>query len=172
MSDLGQQSLRGFLATLERNGALMRRRESVDPRFEVAAYLNEIWDGPAVLFEALNGSELPLVGNVLNSVERIATGLGTTPSGVQRKIIAAIDRPIAPQIVAAGPCQEVTVTDPDLGLCRSRPSSSRNRAPISPPGRSSPATAGPGIATSPSHGSSPWAAIAPSSASPPITISR
>ena len=116
MSDPARQSLRSFLAMLECDGMLMRRGETVDPRFEVSAYLTEIWDGPAVLFETLAGGTLPLVGNVLNSIERIAAGLGITKSGLQRKIIAAIDRPIPPRVVAAGPCQEVIVADPDLGL--------------------------------------------------------
>jgi 4-hydroxy-3-polyprenylbenzoate decarboxylase len=116
MSDPDRQSLRHFLAALERDGALMRRRETVDPLFEISAWLNEIWDGPAVLFESVAGNELRLAGNVLNSIGRIAAGLGTTPSGLQRKIVAAIDRPIPPRLVAAGPCHEVIVADPDLAL--------------------------------------------------------
>ena len=67
-----------------------------------------------MLFEKLAGSALPLVGNVLNSIERIAAALGTTPLGLQRQIIAAIDRPLPPRLVATGPCQEVSIADPDL----------------------------------------------------------
>ncbi|MBV8650556.1 MAG: UbiD family decarboxylase [Alphaproteobacteria bacterium] len=115
MSDPSRQSLRHFLAALEHDGALMRRPETVDPRFEVSAWLNEIWDGPAVLFEKTAGSSgLTLVGNVLNSIGRIAAGLGTTPSELQRKITAAMDKPIPPRLVASGPCQEIAVADPDL----------------------------------------------------------
>lgn len=108
------QSLRSFLAKLEEDGQLLRIGEAVDPRFEISAYLNEIWDGPAVLFEKPAQGELPVVGNVLNSLARIATGLGTTPAGLQSKLVAAIERPLPSRLVEVGPCQDVEIAEPDL----------------------------------------------------------
>jgi len=112
---LHSQSLRGFLAGLEAEGQLLRIGETVDPRFEMSAYLTEVWDGPAVLFERPSQGEMAVVGNVLNSLARIARGLGSTPADLQSKLVAAIDRPLPSRLVEAGPCQDVEIAEPDLG---------------------------------------------------------
>lgn len=109
------QSLRGFLARLEAEGELRRIVEPIDPKFEVSACLTEAWDGPALLFEKPTRGGLPVVGNVLNSLSRIAKGLGTTPAGLQGKLVAAIERPLPSRRVEAGPCQEIEMPEPDLG---------------------------------------------------------
>jgi 4-hydroxy-3-polyprenylbenzoate decarboxylase len=110
------QSLRPFLDGLERDEALLRLSDPVDLRYAISAYLNEIWDGPAVLFERPGGGDMPVVGNLLNSIERIAAGLATTPVALQRRIIDAIDRPLKPHLVERAPCQEVVISNPDLGM--------------------------------------------------------
>ena len=74
-----RQSIRPFLAWLEQEGLLHRIPTPVDPVYEISAYLSELRRGPAVMFEHVIGSELPVVGNVLNSTERIAAGLGVAP---------------------------------------------------------------------------------------------
>jgi 2,5-furandicarboxylate decarboxylase 1 len=112
---LHSQSLRGFLAGLDAERQLLRIDEPVDPRFEMSAYLTEAWDGPAVLFEKPTRGELPVIGNVLNSLARIAKGLGTAPADLQSKLMAAIERPLPSRLVETGPCQEVEMPDPDLG---------------------------------------------------------
>jgi 4-hydroxy-3-polyprenylbenzoate decarboxylase len=109
------QSLRRFLADLEADGQLLRIAEAVDPRYEISACLTEVWDGPAVLFEKPTQGGLRVAGNVLNSLARIARGLGTTPDGLQGKIMAAIEQPLPSRMVEAGPCQEAETREPDLG---------------------------------------------------------
>ena len=109
-----RQSLRAFLGRLDAGGQLLRIGEPVDRRFEISAILNELWDGPAVLFEKVTGSALPVAGNILNSIARFADGLGTTPAELQARIIAAIGRPLPSRQVDRGPCQEVAIENPDL----------------------------------------------------------
>jgi 4-hydroxy-3-polyprenylbenzoate decarboxylase len=70
-------SLRSFLADLAAAGELASVPEPVDRRYELAAHLAVERRGPALLFEDVIGSELPVVANVLNSRERIARGLAT-----------------------------------------------------------------------------------------------
>jgi 2,5-furandicarboxylate decarboxylase 1 len=110
----GRQSLRAFIAELESAGRLLRIGEPVDRRFEISAVLDAAWDGPAVLFEKVRGSALPVLGNVLNSMARFADGLGTTTADLQRRIVEGIGRPLPARLVAAGPCQEIVTETPDL----------------------------------------------------------
>ena len=57
---------------------------------------------------------MPVIGNVLTSMLRIASGLGTTPAELQNLIVAAIDRPLEHRVVASPPCQEQIIADPEL----------------------------------------------------------
>jgi 2,5-furandicarboxylate decarboxylase 1 len=57
---------------------------------------------------------MPVVGNLLSSLTRIATALGTEESGLQGLIAEAIGRPLPPRIVDAPPCQDVAIDTPDL----------------------------------------------------------
>jgi 4-hydroxy-3-polyprenylbenzoate decarboxylase len=109
-----RQSLRPFLARLTASDELLRITGTVDPVYELAAYLAELRSGPAVLFESVRGHDLPVVGNVLNGVARIAAGLGLTSGELHTALAAAPGSPIEPVLVDEGPCQEVVVDDPDL----------------------------------------------------------
>jgi len=62
----------------------------------------------------VSGHDLRVAGNLLDSMEAIASGLGTTPEALQGDIVAAVAAPLAPRVVADAPCQEITVADPDL----------------------------------------------------------
>ncbi|ARP97845.1 UbiD family decarboxylase [Pseudorhodoplanes sinuspersici] len=110
---MASQALRHFLTTLEADGQLHRVRRSVDPRFEIAAVLMERMKGDAQLFEAVEGHSIPVVGNVFNSRERLATALGAPRADLHRFILQALRRPIAP-VMQEGPApvQEVVHDGP------------------------------------------------------------
>jgi 2,5-furandicarboxylate decarboxylase 1 len=109
-----RQSVRTYLAELERRGALASVAETVDPRFEISAHLCLAGAGPALRFERIAGHRMRVFGNLLCSRERIALGLGTTVAELQPRIVAAIDAPLAPRPVRAAPCQAVAIDQPDL----------------------------------------------------------
>jgi 4-hydroxy-3-polyprenylbenzoate decarboxylase len=111
---VSDQSIRGFLDRLEERGELLRVEREVDPVFEISAYLTELRRGPAALFERVRGHELPVVGNVLGSRERIASALGTEVGALDALLVDALARPVEPRLVDSGACQEVVVEDPDL----------------------------------------------------------
>jgi 2,5-furandicarboxylate decarboxylase 1 len=111
---MADQSLRSVLVAFEDAGQLQRISEPVSLRYELSAMLAASDGGPALLFESAGGSELPVVGNLLASRERIATALGTTVAGIQERMLGALAAPIAPVEVADAPCQEVIIEDPDL----------------------------------------------------------
>ncbi len=101
------QSLRGILAQLESTGDLRYVGAPVDPVYELGAILSLRRDGPAQFFRQVKGYDMPVVGNVLNSRERIARGLGVERSQLQRSCITAIDEGLEPVIHDDGPVQEV-----------------------------------------------------------------
>jgi 4-hydroxy-3-polyprenylbenzoate decarboxylase len=109
------QSLRGVLAQFEAVGELIRIDEPVSLRYELSALLAAADDGPALLFERVEGSDMAVVGGVLASRARIAAGLGVEVEGLQELMLGALARPLAPRPVSGAPCQEVQVQTPDLG---------------------------------------------------------
>src|SRR5882757_2240002 len=112
MSD--QQSIRPFLAALEKDGQLVRVSKPVDPEFELSAFLSAADAGPALLFETVTGSPLRVAGNLLNSRARIAAALGIETADIVPRIHQAIRAPIKPVQVAAGRVQEKVERDSPL----------------------------------------------------------
>jgi 4-hydroxy-3-polyprenylbenzoate decarboxylase len=112
MSD--QQSIRPFLAALEKDGALVRVPKPVNPAFELSAFLSAVDAGPAVLFEKVNGSAFRVAGNLLNSRSRIAQALGISVSDIVPRIHQAIRAPLKPVTVPSGRVQDVVVRDNPL----------------------------------------------------------
>ena len=108
------QAMRAFLASLDNAGELTTITESVDLEFEVAACLAEADGGPALKFNAVREHRMPVVGNLLTALPRIAAGLGTTPERMQSAILSAIDRPLEHRIIRSAPCQEEVIVDPIL----------------------------------------------------------
>ncbi len=109
-----RQSMRAFLAELEAVGQVASIGEPVSAEFEIAACLAESDAGPALRFEQVGGHQMPIVGNLLNSLPRFAMGLRTTRAKLQSAIIAAIEAPLAHRVLTSAPCQEEVVVDPAL----------------------------------------------------------
>jgi 4-hydroxy-3-polyprenylbenzoate decarboxylase len=111
---MSRQSVRAYLAQLDRRGWLRSVGEAVDPRFEIAAHLCLAGAGPALRFDRVAGHDMRVFGNLLCNRERIALGLGTTVARLQERIVAAIGSPRIPRLVGGAPCQAVTIDRPDL----------------------------------------------------------
>jgi 4-hydroxy-3-polyprenylbenzoate decarboxylase len=135
--------LREFLTVLEREGELVRVAHEVDPRLEITEILNRLLaaQGPAVLFEKVKGSSIPLLANLFGTVKRVAMGLETDEAGLEEigKFLAFLQHPeppkgfvdaikhlpfygrilhLAPKTVSRAACQEVVLTgdQADLGI--------------------------------------------------------
>ncbi|MDP2690638.1 MAG: menaquinone biosynthesis decarboxylase [Deltaproteobacteria bacterium] len=138
---MAYNDLRDFLDTLEKKGLLKRVRTEVDPRLEVAEVQDRLVrkGGPAVLFEKVKGSKMPIVGNLFGTRERVALGLGVEEEELKQigEFIALLQRPeppdglwdavkkipffgkvltLGPKTVRSGPCQEVVKTGSDADL--------------------------------------------------------
>ncbi|OQX46520.1 MAG: hypothetical protein B0D85_03580, partial [Candidatus Sedimenticola endophacoides] len=81
------RDLRDFIQQLEQKGELKRIRTEVDPHLEIT----EICDrtlragGPALLFERVRGSDVPLLGNLFGTPRRVALGMGEESVGALRE---------------------------------------------------------------------------------------
>jgi len=96
------KDLRDFISQLETKGLLKRITVEVDPYLEVT----EICDrtlragGPALLFENTKGSDIPLLGNLFGTPERVAMGMGEDSVDALRevgKLLAFLKEPEPPK---------------------------------------------------------------------------
>ena len=109
-----EQSIRPFLAELEEQGALLRIDKTVDPCFELSAFLSAADTGPALLFERLAGTALRAAGNLLNGRARIAMALATPIGNILPRMRQAIAAPLTPVATAVAPVQSVIVGEAPL----------------------------------------------------------
>ncbi len=73
------KDIRGFIDYLEKRNDLVRVKQEVDPDLEINAILDKLArvNGPAVLFENVKGSTLPLFGNAFGNYRRLSNAFGT-----------------------------------------------------------------------------------------------
>lgn len=129
------RDLRDFLQQLEACGELLRVRESVSPRLEITALSDRVLraGGPALLFEAPTGHQVPVLANLFGTPERVARGMGASDLGELRdvgRVLASLKEPepprgikdagrllqmakalwdMKPAVVGRAPCQEVVL---------------------------------------------------------------
>jgi 4-hydroxy-3-polyprenylbenzoate decarboxylase len=134
-------SLREFMARLEGAGRLVRVSAPVSPALEITEIHTRLLAerGPAVLFERVEGSELPLLANLFGTVERVAWGMNREPHQLRElgELLAFLKQPVPPggwrealemvphlkaalsmkpKTVAGAPCQEVIRRGADVDL--------------------------------------------------------
>ncbi|MGE5553369.1 MAG: menaquinone biosynthesis decarboxylase [Betaproteobacteria bacterium] len=141
---MAYRDLRHFLGVLEEQGELRRIKAEVDPVLEITEITDRISKagGPALLFEKVKGSAMPVVTNAFGSERRMALALGVErldeiadeirglldladlagpeSGGLLGKLKAlpklAELANLFPKHVGSGPCQEVVHAEPDLSL--------------------------------------------------------
>ncbi|MCR4400360.1 MAG: menaquinone biosynthesis decarboxylase [Syntrophomonadaceae bacterium] len=139
---MAYQDLQEFIADLDRRGWLARVSAPVDPELEITEIADRVSKayGPALLFEQVKGSDIPLLINALGSYERMALALGVKDfseiSARIEELLGMVDQvpdslvgklrllprlarlsSYMPKRVKHGPCQEVVITDnPSLDM--------------------------------------------------------
>lgn len=136
--------LRDFIDALEQRGELKRIQLPISPVLE----MTEICDrtlrqgGPALLFEQPKGFDIPVLGNLFGTPERVALGMGAESVAALRDIgilLANLKEPeppkgikdawdklpmfrkvlsMAPKVRKDGPCQEVIIEGDDVDLAQ------------------------------------------------------
>ncbi|MBI4355466.1 MAG: menaquinone biosynthesis decarboxylase [Candidatus Omnitrophica bacterium] len=92
--------LQSFLHELERNGDLKRITVEVDPELEIAEIASRVVkrEGPALLFERVKGSAVPLAINLLGTERRIEWALGRSPQQVGAQLRRLIEAATPPDL--------------------------------------------------------------------------
>jgi 4-hydroxy-3-polyprenylbenzoate decarboxylase len=131
--------LREWIALLEREGELRRVRVEVDPELEITEIVDRTvkGEGPALLFERVKGSRLPLLINQFGTERRMCLAFGVDRlDQVGEKLEAVLEmqppqglvdkvrslgrlKSIAdsmPKEVGKGRCQEIVLTGDDVDL--------------------------------------------------------
>jgi len=135
---LAHQDLQAYLTCLEQKKLLHRVKVEVDPVLEIAAIADRVVKkgGPALLFERVQGSPLPVAANLFGSRELVQAALEIDDlNEPAERLRALLDLPVAaggwleklrhlPRLVELGrylprrvqnaPCQEVRVEPPSL----------------------------------------------------------
>lgn len=131
--------LRDYIKRLEKCGELIRIKHKVSPKLEITEIADRTVKsgGPALLFENVEGSNLPVLINHYGSMRRMAMALGVeslddigaeiknltqteAPGGLIEKMMMlpklAKLASAFPKTVNKAPCQEVVRTGEDAGL--------------------------------------------------------
>ncbi len=102
-----------MLARMERDGHLRRVAKTISPR-HITALCGKA--SSALLCEAVDDYDIPVVGGIYWTRARTASALGWPEGELGARFAACVARPIAPELVNDAPCQEVVITGDDVDL--------------------------------------------------------
>lgn len=136
------KDLRDFINQLEQMGELKRIQHAVDPCLEITEICDRTLKarGPALLFENVKGTKIPVLANLFGTEKRVAMGMGEKDVASLRevgKLLAFLKEPepprgmkdawdkmsvfkqalnMAPKPVRNAPCQEVIIEKDSVDL--------------------------------------------------------
>lgn len=138
------KDLRDFIAQLEALGELKRLKTEIDPALEMTEVCDRVLkaQGPAILFENPKGHQIPVLGNLFGTPQRVALGMGQESVGALRevgKLLAYLKEPdppkglkdawdklpllkqvmnMAPKELSNAPCQDIVLEGNAVDLSR------------------------------------------------------
>ncbi|MDP6558672.1 MAG: UbiD family decarboxylase [Candidatus Binatia bacterium] len=104
------EDLRNYLADLEKREQLLRVKDEVSTRYEIAAGIRKTSDiqGPAILFEKIKDyAGWRVLGGLFATRRLVAMALGITEEGLLEKYRTMEDHRIPPKVVKTGPVKEI-----------------------------------------------------------------
>lgn len=136
------KDLRDFILQLEKQGELKRIQTEVDPCLEITEICDRTLraEGPALLFENVKGSEIPVLANLFGTPKRVAMGMGEDSVEALHeigKLLAFLKEPeppkgmkdaweklpifkqvlnMAPKVVNKAECQKIIIEKDDVDL--------------------------------------------------------
>lgn len=115
------EDLRGYLSYLEEQGQLLRVKEEVEAKFEIAAGIRKTSDveGPALLFENVKGFPgWRVLGGLFATRKLVALGLGVSQDQMLERYLTLEDKRIPPEMVSSGPVKEIKWTGAQVDLSK------------------------------------------------------
>jgi UbiD family decarboxylase len=117
------QDLRSFVADYERAfpSEVVRIAEPVSLEYDVMALVLEYERRrrfPILLLERVQGSDIPIICNVVASRRALAFALGASEAGLAAEYARRLKDPIKPVVVAEPPFRQRVLTGADLDLAR------------------------------------------------------
>ncbi len=135
---MAYDNLSDFLNELQDEGELVRISAEVDPILEITEITDRVskspHGGPALFFENVKGSSMPVVCNLLGSYKRVCRALGAHSFEVVAERITGLIKPqvpegwieklklvpqaarLPPRVVRSGVCQQVVKLGRDVDL--------------------------------------------------------
>src|SRR5207245_11067514 len=116
------QDLRTYLDLVKRRklGDFEIVSKPVDPRYEITALVvkleREAKRRPVLLFENVKGTRFPVLTNLHASRPRLAAAMNAAPEATQATYLRAMEKPLPPKVVAAGPVQDVVPKGDGINL--------------------------------------------------------
>src|SRR6516162_2148367 len=121
MADLDRQSLRGFLAQLEKElpEELLRITEPVRTHLDITSLVYELerlGKSPAVIFDNIEGHSMPVVTNIAGNRKVLALALGVAPRDLPTAFRERCTRYTPVELVNRPEWHDITIEGDDIDL--------------------------------------------------------
>ncbi|MGC8699967.1 MAG: UbiD family decarboxylase [Candidatus Micrarchaeia archaeon] len=104
---------RDFVSLLDSKKVLQHYKEPISTQLEIASYLKKN-DGKPILFENVKESGIPVVGNLMSSMDLVAMGMGIEKGSFIEKMISSIESAKGRSNIAISNKQAFSYMEPDL----------------------------------------------------------
>ena len=111
---------RSALDRMAEQGRLQAYTAKADPHLEVAGIMKQLDGGPALMFTAVDGFDIPVVGNLLSCRENCEAAFGIDFRGIREFVGRALGAPQPPVMVERAPAQQHVHTN-GIDLARMLP---------------------------------------------------
>jgi 2,5-furandicarboxylate decarboxylase 1 len=106
-------NLRSFLEWVDSEGKLVHVNCRVDPSMEMARVIHAL-EGQPILFSDPQRTGWRVVSGICARREHFAWALGVESSAIVPQLVRALEKPVAPPLVTAPPCQDGMELAPNL----------------------------------------------------------
>jgi 2,5-furandicarboxylate decarboxylase 1 len=118
---MANKDLRSFLKTAKEAGEVVEINKPFSTNFEIPAVISKAEEEkkyPALIFNNVKESDMPVVTNVFATRKRLAIALGCEEANLNAHYRVCEDKRIKPVLVDNGPVQEVVLTGDDVDLTK------------------------------------------------------
>lgn len=103
--------MREFIRKLEEQKQLIHITERLSPKFEISTMIKYLTRAKnlALFFDNVEDYDIPIVGNLLGSKERLAVALGVSEAEIVGRYVSCREKLIKPVVLNDGPVKQVEI---------------------------------------------------------------